>query len=78
MTTENSPTNQPEDLKTKLMPFAAAPDGAFKRGKKDKRDRALERENRDLKTAVTDLSIRHALMKQAQALRPYPPARSPR
>lgn len=55
-----------------------AVEGAFKRGKKDKRDRAMERENRDLKAAVTELSIQNALLKQAQALRPYPPARSPR
>lgn len=55
-----------------------AVEGAFKRGKKDKRDRALERENRDLRTTVTELSIQNALLKQAQALRPYPPARSPR
>lgn len=55
-----------------------AVDGAFKRGKKDKRDRSLERENRDLRTTVTELRIQNALLKQTQALRPYPPARSPR
>jgi transposase-like protein len=56
----------------------AAMDSAFKTGGKRKEDAAIARENRDLKAAVTELSIQNALLKQAQALRPYPPARSPR
>ncbi|MNY47418.1 Transposase [compost metagenome] len=56
----------------------AAVENAFKTGGKRKEDAALLRENRDLKAAVTELSIQNALFKQAQALRPYPPARSPR
>lgn len=55
-----------------------AVESAFKTGGKRSQDAALARENRDLKTAVTELSIQNALLKQAQALRPYPPARSPR
>lgn len=55
-----------------------AVEGAFKRGAKNTPDAALAKENRELRTAVTELSIQNALFKQAQALRPYPPARSPR
>jgi len=55
-----------------------AVESAFKTGSKRSHDAALARENRDLKAAVTELSIQNALLKQAQALRPYPPARSPR
>lgn len=51
-------------------------DAAFRQGAKTARERELERENKDLRRAVTDLSIRNALIDQALKNRPSPPGRS--
>lgn len=52
---------------------------ALRRGSgKTPRELELERENRELKAAVTDLSIEKALLKRAVESRPTVPARSRR
>lgn len=52
-------------------------DAAFRQGAKTPRERELERENKELRAAVTDLSIRNALIDQALKMRrPSPPGRS--
>ncbi len=50
-------------------------ESTFRQGKKSSRERELEQEVKNLRAAVTDISIRSALMEQALKTRPSRPGR---